>query len=170
MDTIDPEILLVEDDPTLQFVFKRQLHALGYRVSAIADNGLSAVEKAFECPYHLIFMDVRMPGIDGINATKRIRSIEREFGFHTRIVGMTAFAEKQLCLDAGMDDFLQKPVMLDQLSATIERWLKAIETKPSGATIAQLCSVSPDQFKQTDEKLKIIQDKITNLRRKVGLE
>ena len=171
MNNVDTHILLVEDEPALQFVFKRQLQALGYRVSAIADNGLSAVEKVMESPYQLVFMDVRIPGIDGILATKQIRNAEKKTGSYTPIVGMTAFAERELCLDAGMDDFLQKPILLDTLAPVLAKWLIAIEAKPA-SSVTETGKEVPDseRFKQTDEKLKAIQDRITDLRKRVGLE
>jgi CheY-like chemotaxis protein len=160
------EICLVEDEPTLQYLFQRQLKRLGYKAAAVADNGLSAVEKVLEHPYDIVFMDVRLPGIDGITATERIRELENKNGGRTIIIGMTAFTEQKRCLDAGMDDFLQKPVLLEQLDETIEKWLTATVLKET----AKVPTVDMDRFSQTNTRLRDIQDKIAKLRLRVGME
>src|ERR1700722_7826396 len=121
MDKEQPRILLAEDEPTIRYVAERQLKALGYSLADIAENGLSAVEKALSTDFDIILMDIRMPELDGLSATRRIR----EAGIATIIVGMTAFSHKEQCINAGMNDFLQKPVMLDQLRATLLKWLNS---------------------------------------------
>lgn len=118
-------ILLAEDEPNLQFLVVHQLNALGYGQPDIAENGLVAVEKTSKTKYDIVLMDVMMPDLDGLAASERIRRNEASSGFRTVIVGMTAFALKERCLSVGMDDFLQKPVLLEQMEAMLEQWLKA---------------------------------------------
>lgn len=166
-------ILLVEDDPMLQFVFEKQMKRLGFTLAAVADNGPSAVEKATEQPFHLVFMDVRLPVFDGLIATERIRQLELQHGLHTPIVGLTAFAERQRCLEAGMDDFLQKPVTMDDLQEVIRKW-----TTPGAAGEAQMNGVcgsasaiyDPNKFSETEAKLTAIQNKLSKLRKRLGLD
>jgi len=105
-------VLLVEDDPISRRIVSKQLERAGLRVD-VADNGLNALEMVKKNTYHLILMDVRMPGMDGIELTGRIRELEKETGRHVSIVGLSAHAVEdvqQLCRDTGMDDFLIKPV------------------------------------------------------------
>ncbi len=136
----DIKILLVEDDRMLQFVFKRQMQRLGFLVAELADNGKAAVEKMAAGQFDIVFMDVALPGMDGIEATMLIRKAESDR--RTPIVGLTAYGERQLCLNAGMDDFLQKPVALDELSETISKWTNAekrapLKDKPLGNFLAE---------------------------------
>jgi CheY-like chemotaxis protein len=166
-------ILLVEDEPSLQFVFKKQLQRLGFELTDIVDNGAVAVERASEHNFKVIFMDVRLPGMDGISATKQIRANESKTNHQSKIVGLTAFGERQRCIDAGMDDFLQKPILLAQLKEVIDKW--AIENpkfRPqSEAAAANLApAVTPEQFKETEVNLKRINKKIADLRKTMGLD
>jgi CheY-like chemotaxis protein len=164
MNKNDALIFLVEDEPALQFVFRAQLERLGYKVADVADNGLLAVEKILTNQYHLVFMDVRLPALDGISATRRIREVESEKGVHTKILGLTAFADQRRCLEAGMDDFLQKPVLLDQMDAILTKWLQ-----PNSQQSQALEPVKAEKFAATGEKLKGIQEKLAALRRQAGL-
>jgi CheY-like chemotaxis protein len=99
---------------------------------AIAGNGAVAVDMLREAPFDLILMDMQMPEMDGLEATRRIRTIPgRE---SVPIVAMTAnaFAEDRAqCMAAGMDDFLSKPVEPDRLFSTILRWLRRGAGKPA---------------------------------------
>jgi two-component system, sensor histidine kinase and response regulator len=124
----DIKILLVEDDRMLQFVFKRQMQRLGFLVADVADDGKAAVEKMAAGKFDIVFMDVALPGMDGIEATALIRKAESDK--RTPIVGLTAYGERQLCLNAGMDDFLQKPVALEELSEAIFKWTNAEKRAP----------------------------------------
>lgn len=124
MDKSDAKILLAEDEPSLRFMVEKQLKVLGYPIPDMANNGLVALQKAIENKYDLIFMDVRMPELDGVESTQQIREHEHSTGVHTTIIGMTAYAHKERCLEAGMDDFLQKPVLLEPLTEMLEKWLK----------------------------------------------
>lgn len=116
-------ILVAEDDATLRFVVKRQLTSLGY-IAHLVENGAEAVERAARTRYGLILMDVQMPVMDGLEATMAIRAGEAErHAQQTPVVAMTANPHKEQCFQAGMSDFLFKPVMLTQLEATLKRWL-----------------------------------------------
>jgi CheY-like chemotaxis protein/HPt (histidine-containing phosphotransfer) domain-containing protein len=116
-------VLLAEDNPINQEVAVELLRASGLTVD-VASNGVQAVEMAQRERYDLIFMDVQMPLMDGFEATRLIRQIPgRE---HTPIVAMTANAfeeDRRLCLAAGMNDHLGKPVELRVLRAALQRWL-----------------------------------------------
>lgn len=126
MSRVDAKILLVEDEPALRFMVERQLKVLGYVAADIVASGLLAVQKATENQYHVIFMDVRLPDIDGVTATKLIREVEQKANTHAAIIGMTAYAQKERCIGAGMDDFLQKPVLLQQLKEMLDKWYKDV--------------------------------------------
>ena len=120
----DSRLLVVEDDAALRFLVTKQLSRIGHRAD-FARDGREALEKAKAACYDLILMDVMMPGMDGIEATRLLRASEAPGSCpRPTIVAMTAFADKQRCLEAGMDDFVFKPVMLEQLKAVLSRWLK----------------------------------------------
>jgi signal transduction histidine kinase/DNA-binding response OmpR family regulator len=119
-------ILLVEDTVANQKVACAMLARRGYRVD-VANNGQEAIEILQKVPYGLILMDCQMPVMDGFEATRRIRDGEAGQGkTNVPIVAMTANAmvgDREQCLAAGMDDYLSKPIAVDELSAKIERWL-----------------------------------------------
>ncbi len=109
------QILLVEDNPVNQMVAKLLLKRLGYQVD-LAENGLDAVQATQDQTYDLILMDVQMPKMDGLTATKLIKS--RLSNSQTQIVAMTAEAmpeDRQACFDAGMDDYISKPFNISGL-------------------------------------------------------
>ncbi|WP_374481495.1 PAS domain S-box protein [Zoogloea sp.] len=117
-------ILLVEDEPVNQEVAKLFLFDAGLDV-AVAGNGAVAVEMAAGSSFDLILMDMQMPEMDGLEATRRIRALPAYR--QVPIIAMTAnaFAEDRAqCMAAGMDDFLSKPVDPDRLFSTILRWLR----------------------------------------------
>lgn len=113
-------ILLAEDNPVNQLVAQAILERRGHSVHVVA-NGLLAVEAVKTGDFELVLMDVRMPEMDGLEATRAIRALT-EHGT-LPIVALTAHAlaeERQRCFDAGMDDFLSKPFIPDQLFAVVE--------------------------------------------------
>ncbi len=100
------------------------LEKIGCRV-VIAENGLEACAAAKERPYDLIFMDCQMPVMDGFEATRTIRRTEAG-KTRTPIIALTAGAlkeERDQCYEAGMDDFLSKPIMKQELAKALEAWL-----------------------------------------------
>lgn len=116
-------ILLVEDDPIGQRVGKRLLEKLGYE-TVVVRNGLEAVQAVREYRFSAILMDLMMPEMDGVAATRAIRALP---GADPRlpIIAMTASdatSERERCLAAGMNDFLGKPASLDQLRTVVGRW------------------------------------------------
>jgi signal transduction histidine kinase/CheY-like chemotaxis protein len=123
-------ILVAEDNPILQEVAVHQLEELGHKAQ-VAPNGEEAVRAILEGHYDLVFMDVRMPKLDGYEATQAVREQEAATGGHTTIVAMTASAmlgDKERCLAAGMDDYIAKPINTSDLARMIEK--QAGENEP----------------------------------------
>lgn len=118
-------ILVVEDDDTLRLLATKQLARLGYIAHSAAD-GEQAVSRVRENEYTLILMDIQMPRMDGIEATCAIRESEKTAkSSRVPIIAMTANPDRDRCLEAGMDDFVFKPVMLEQLQSVLDRWIPA---------------------------------------------
>ncbi|MEA2608219.1 MAG: hypothetical protein QOJ75_462, partial [Chloroflexota bacterium] len=112
-------ILLAEDNPVNQKLARRLLERMGYLVD-LAENGLEAIESLDRTDYDLVLMDVQMPELDGLDATRRIRARWPERP--VRIVAMTANAmegDRETCLAAGMDDYLSKPIRPEELAAVL---------------------------------------------------
>jgi CheY-like chemotaxis protein len=133
---IDRRILLVEDNAFNQPVASENLIQEGFTVT-IANNGLEALDFLKRSPYDLVLMDIQMPEIDGFETTRRIR---RDLGLKTVILAMTAFGtleDQQRCLEAGMDDFLLKPIEPQVFFRTIHRWMplvgKSLRVEPPAA-------------------------------------
>jgi CheY-like chemotaxis protein len=121
---LEPEkvILIAEDDETLRLLTVKQLVHLGYVGHAVKD-GAEAVREAKKVLYKMILMDVQMPVMDGLQASREIRKAESELHLpRVPIVAMTANPNRELCLAAGMDDFLFKPVMVEHLKTLLQRW------------------------------------------------
>jgi PAS domain S-box-containing protein len=115
-------MLVVEDNPVNLKLTQMMLKRLGYR-SDIAGNGIEAIEALKRQPYDLVLMDVQMPEMDGLEATRRIRQ-EFKANRQPRIVAMTANAmqgDREECLNAGMDDYLSKPIQVRELVDALER-------------------------------------------------
>jgi GAF domain-containing protein/CheY-like chemotaxis protein/HPt (histidine-containing phosphotransfer) domain-containing protein len=127
-------ILLTEDNPVNQKLALRLLEKMGYRAD-VAGNGLEAIQALERQPYDLILMDVQMPEMDGLEATRQI--VSRWPRDRPRIVAMTADAmqgDREKCIEAGMDDYLTKPIRTPELVAAIERTshrAAAGQTRPS---------------------------------------
>ena len=118
-------ILVVEDNVVNQRVTLLLLQKLGYRCE-VAVNGLEALAALQSRLFDLVLMDCHMPDMDGYQATARIRERERKIGAHIPIIAMTANAmeqDRERCLEAGMDDYISKPVDIKRLSAVLEKWL-----------------------------------------------
>lgn len=119
------QILLVEDNPTTQNLLRLLLVKAGHDLT-IAANGHEALQQAALRSFDLILMDCQMPGLDGLEATRRLRAR----GVTTPVVALTAHARREdaeNCLAAGMDDFLPKPFRQFELHAMLQRWLPVVE-------------------------------------------
>jgi CheY-like chemotaxis protein len=118
-----PRILLVEDHKPNVMVATMVLESFGYECD-VASNGFEAIEKATGGNYDVVLMDVQMPGLNGFEATHRIRTHEKENNKHRmHIIGMTAHAllgDKERCLEAEMDDYISKPFDAENLRDKIE--------------------------------------------------
>ena len=129
-ESIPVDILLVEDNPVNQKVALRFLQRMGYLADAVA-NGLEAVQAVRERDYHLVFMDVQMPEMDGFAATREIRAkIPQDR--QPIIIALTANAmqgDRERCLAAGMNDYITKPVKIDDIELIIRRFFGE---KPEG--------------------------------------
>ena len=118
-------LLVAEDNAVNQKVAVRILEKLGYRAD-VAANGLEAVEALARAPYHAILMDCHMPEMDGYEATREIRRHEAETGRHIPIIALTASAmrkDRELAAEAGMDDYVTKPVKKEMLEDTLVKWV-----------------------------------------------
>jgi signal transduction histidine kinase/CheY-like chemotaxis protein len=117
-------ILLAEDNLINQKLTLRLLEKSGHTVD-IAANGKIAVEKWRQNKYDVVLMDILMPEMDGLEATEQIRSLEKETGRRTPIIALTANAmkgDREQCLGVGMDDYLPKPLKMNDLKALLARW------------------------------------------------
>lgn len=117
-----PRVLVVEDNLVNQRVAARMLEKLGCEVG-IAENGAEALARLEHSPFDLVFMDVQMPIMDGLEAARRIRITEAGKGQHLPIIGLTASSVPSAqveCLAAGMDGYLSKPVRAKDLAQTLE--------------------------------------------------
>jgi signal transduction histidine kinase/ActR/RegA family two-component response regulator len=119
-------ILIAEDNPSNQKVLVEMLKRMGYRSDAVAD-GREVIQALHRLPYDLILMDVKMPEMDGITATRVIRKL---WPNGPRIVGITAYAlkgDREKCLEAGMDDYISKPIKMNELAEMLRKY-QATET------------------------------------------
>jgi len=169
----DVQILLAEDYPTNQEIALRHLHGAGYQVD-LAEDGQRAVEACKRKGYDLILMDIQMPVMDGYEATKAIRDLEKSLAtahsskgkdndkwqmtsdgsVPTRapIIAMTAHAlkgDREKCLEAGMDDYIAKPLSRKKLLAMVENW---VMPKAEGEKLRDSESAIQDPKSQMDEE------------------
>lgn len=134
----DVKLLLAEDNKANQLVAKTMLERAGYQLD-IVDNGRLAVEAAATGDYSLILMDLRMPDLDGIEACKRIRAMG-EPAAAIPIIAMTANAfesDVERCLNAGMNDFIAKPVDRQRLLSSLQKWLNDQDTAPQDEPLSE---------------------------------
>jgi CheY-like chemotaxis protein len=127
-------VLVVEDNPVNQEVIAALLEHVGSTVCR-AGNGQEALDALQRERFDCVLMDVQMPVMDGLEAIRRIRA--NPLVAATRVLALTANAsdaDRQLCLDAGMDDFITKPVVPATLYAVLARWLPRPSTRPAGTS------------------------------------
>ena len=137
------KILLVEDNPINQEVAIEILREVNLSID-VANNGAEAIQMVLANAYDLVLMDVQMPVMDGLEATQRLRAMP-QFA-RLPILAMTANAfdeDRQLCEAAGMNDFVSKPVHVDDLFAAILRWLPQRQPLPSAEIPVQAAAIEP---------------------------
>jgi len=140
-------LLLAEDSATNRKVIETSLSKLGLKVDA-AENGSEAVKLAIENHYDLILMDLAMPEMDGLEATRKIRSIDGE-NKNTIIIAISANAfeeDRERCYAAGMDDFISKPINIVSFRKKIQSWLE--QGKDSGKLVKKNQVVDHSVFNQ----------------------
>ena len=123
-------VLVAEDNVVNQKIVLKLLSKLGHSADAVA-NGLEVVQANQRMAYDLILMDCQMPDMDGYQATAEIRKLESKDG-HIPIIALTANAmagDREKCLNAGMDDFLTKPIQPKLLSETLNKWAAAMRSE-----------------------------------------
>ena len=137
-DPAAPEVLVVEDNPVNQLLGREALAALGLRVKVVGD-GLEAVQACLQQPPVLVLMDLQMPRLDGLEATRRLRALQAEGRWPgCPILALTAFAghdEHEACRAAGMDDVLTKPLGLQSLAEQLAPW------PPAGTRLGRVVDV-----------------------------
>jgi two-component system sensor histidine kinase/response regulator len=151
-------LLLAEDNPINQKLAVVLLQKAGYSVDAVETGG-QAFEKAKSGQYNSVLMDVQMPEMDGFEATQKIREWEKDKGLHVPIIAMTAHAmqgDRERCLEAGMDDYISKPLEPKVLFNVLNRWVPSLELPENGSqalgetqdytSMPTLPSFSEDQF------------------------
>lgn len=134
------KFLVVDDDQTIRKIMGIQLRAFGLSVD-VADNGAQAVELVKAKRYDVIFMDIQMPGMNGIVATTEIRNHESASGHApVHIIATTAGgATREQCLEVGMNDYLMKPVGFDKIVDVFYRLLLEPELQFNGGSVFQKC-------------------------------
>lgn len=116
-------VLIVEDSDTMRMLLESQLKILGFASESVTD-GKQALETTQSKEYAAILMDVQMPVLNGIDTTIAIRDMERKQKRpRVPIIALTATQSNERCLQAGMDDFLLKPVLIDQLHQVLSKWI-----------------------------------------------
>jgi len=132
-------VMLAEDEPISRILIETLLEQAGIEVEVV-ENGKQAVKRAVEGDFQAILMDVQMPVMDGLEATREIRGNERQHGGHLPIVALTAHAmhgDREKCLQAGMDDYLTKPLGKAELFETLTRYLTSTALVVDGDPISQ---------------------------------
>ena len=150
IENIIPEILLVEDNEINLKVAEKLIQYIGYPFD-IAMNGQEALEKVKQNRYRMILMDCQMPVMDGYKCTARVRDYENAAGLnHTPILAMTANAmmgDREKCLDAGMDDYMSKPLNRYILEKTLKKWDPLILNKEVATNIPTIAPKNEEVVK-----------------------
>jgi CheY-like chemotaxis protein/HPt (histidine-containing phosphotransfer) domain-containing protein len=140
-------LLLADDNPINQKVGLSVLRKLGYRAD-IANNGVEVLKALEQCRYDIIFLDVQMPEMDGLEAAQQICS-RYSASNRPRIVAMTGNAllgDREICLNAGMDDYISKPVQIRDIQAALEKWGSPSNTITINPKSADEAPASVDEF------------------------
>jgi CheY-like chemotaxis protein len=162
---LNVQILLVDDSNIVRMVIAKQLERVGFSTDE-AEDGNIAVAKVKEKEYDLIFMDVMMPNLDGMEATKQIRQFEQESGREPSIIiGVTGYTNRADCIASGMDDFMFKPVTIEQLKGTIQHWLPDV-TMPATPALTNLFTDNNTPASASE----LTDQRIEDLKRRLGYE
>jgi CheY-like chemotaxis protein len=160
-------ILLVDDSAVVRLVIAKQLEMIGFVIDT-AEDGAVAVEAVRKNEYDLIFMDVMMPVLDGLQATREIRMLELETGRQpVPIVGVTGYTNRGECIDAGMNDFLFKPVTTEQLKGAIKNWHP--DTVLPGATPLSVLLAEKDEA-NLPAPAELAAQRLADLKRRLGFK
>lgn len=155
LENISERVLLVEDNEVNLKVAQKLIDYIGYPFD-VAENGMVALEKAKKRRYRMILMDCQMPVMDGYFCTKRIRKYEDDNALnHTPIIAMTANAmlgDKEKCIEAGMDDYMSKPLNRYILEKTLKQWDPlSHKIKASAGTGAEDYKIQPEPEPAAEE-------------------
>jgi two-component system sensor histidine kinase/response regulator len=137
-------ILLVEDNTMNQLVATRMLAKLGYRCD-VANNGQEALAAIIAGEYDAVLMDCQMPVMDGYEATRQLRRLENGSGRRLPVVAMTAAAmqgDREACLEAGMDDYITKPIRTETIGQTLDRWISVKGSQPPESSVVDRARAS----------------------------
>ena len=141
-------VLMVEDNETNRLILEQILNSLGCSVCH-ATNGLEALDTLRQKTFDLVLMDVQMPVMDGLTAASKIRERETAHGLPRQpIIALTANAlagDREMCLQAGMDDYVTKPVTIGSISTAMLRWLPATRIVAESAAVTPEASSAPPQ-------------------------
>jgi CheY-like chemotaxis protein len=126
-----PSVLVVEDNPLNQIIAREMVNALGMEPAVVA-SGEEAMLICRSTAPDLVLMDIQMPGMDGLETTRRLRALQADGSLRRfPIIALTAHAmaaDRQASLDAGMDEHLTKPIQLEELRSVLNQWLRADAT------------------------------------------
>ena len=143
--------LVAEDHPMNQKLIAKLLPSFGITNFEIADNGTDVLRRFQEAPWDIILMDCHMPKKNGYDTTRAIRDLEKNTGNHVAIVAMTANAmvgDKEKCLRCGMDDYISKPISIDELKQILGQWIcfedrtAVVQNSPSPAEESGILDLS----------------------------
>lgn len=121
------KLLIVDDDAIIRMVIEKFALRKGWKVN-LAEDGKAALDAYQKQKFDIIIMDCQMPVLDGYKTTGEIRQLESQRGTHTPIISLTANAlegVRETCLNAGMDDYLTKPVDANAFYAIVKKWAKS---------------------------------------------
>lgn len=152
---LNARILLAEDHPTNQFLMKRLLTKIGFKKIDCVETGKEAVDAFEKNRYDLILMDCQMPEMDGYEATREIRRLQHPSS-NIPVIAMTANAmvgDREKCMEAGMDDYISKPIDAKKFIALISRWLSQMSTSQ---LIPENTQTLPERRKTTEMPVDII--------------
>jgi PAS domain S-box-containing protein len=161
-------LLVVEDNAINQKVAVARLTRLGYTTD-VAVNGIDALEHLGRNRYGAVLMDCHMPVMDGFEATRRLRSLEGA-DRHTPVIALTALAmteDRARCLDAGMDDYLAKPVQVEDLVAALQRWAP-VDLSNRVEAVAVTAEAVSDEVSVTDDQQPDLDQEIIGGLRELG--